>query len=242
MSDRQFKLTKSTRIAKLWVRSANRAIKVLWRRFHPRPPFSELELQPIRLELLGLDQFEVHAKKLAERHRVGAGQSRDLLLRLADNENILVQSYEELSVAIRNKELISPAGEWLLDNFHLIEEEIRTARRHLPAGYCRELPHLINTANAGFPRVYDIALEVIAHVDGRVDRENITTFVASYQKITPLKLGEFWAIPIMFRLALIENLRRVAARVVVALNDTTKSRQFMAPRKRRLPILEPTDT
>ena len=109
--------------------------------------------------------------------------------------------------------MIAPAGEWLLDNFYLIEEQIRTAKRHLPKGYSRELPCLLNGPSAGLPRVYDIALEIISHGDGRVDPENLSSFVAAYQSVTTLKLGELWAIPIMVRLALIENLRRVAARI-----------------------------
>lgn len=188
---------------------------------------SNPEAEPLRLELFDLDQLECHAGELAGRHRVGSGRARDrLLLRLADNERVLLQSYEQLSFAVQSKERISPAGEWLLDNFHLIQEEIRTAKRHLPIGYSRELPRLTNTSSAGYPRVYDIALEIIAHVDGRVDKDNITSFVAAYQKVTPLKLGEFWAIPIMLRLALIENLRRVAARVVIGLSDRRKANDW----------------
>ena len=61
--------------------------------------------------------------------------------------------------------------------------------------------------------MYDIALETISHGDGRVDPESLSSFVAAYQTVTVLKLGELWAIPIMLRLALIENLRRVAARI-----------------------------
>ncbi|MEK7716911.1 MAG: cyclic beta 1-2 glucan synthetase, partial [Pseudomonadota bacterium] len=98
-------------------------------------------------------------------------------------------------------------------NFYLIEEQIRTARRHLPKGYSRELPRLLNGPSAGLPRVYDIALETISHGDGRVDPENLSSFVAAYQTVNVLNLGELWAIPIMLRLALIENLRRVGARI-----------------------------
>src|SRR6185369_11327403 len=61
-----------------------------------------------------------------------------------------------------------------------------------------------------------IALEAISHGDGRLDAESLRRFVAAYQALTPLKLGELWAVPIMLRLALIENLRRVAARVAGA--------------------------
>jgi cyclic beta-1,2-glucan synthetase len=107
-----------------------------------------------------------------------------------------------------------PAAEWFLDNYHLIEEQIRTARRHLPRGYSRDLPRLVNGASAGYPRVYDIALELISHADGRVDAASLRAFVASYQSVKPFLLGELWAIPIMLRLALLENLRRVAARVM----------------------------
>jgi len=54
---------------------------------------------------------------------------------------------------------VSPAGEWLLDNFHLVEEQIRTAKRHLPKGYSRELPRLASGHGAGLPRAYVLASE-----------------------------------------------------------------------------------
>ncbi len=142
-------------------------------------------------------------------------RSRDLLLaRLDDNEAVLIDACELLTAAARENRRISPAAEWLLDNFYLIEEQIRTAHRHLPKGYSRELPRLAKGPSAGTPRVYDIALEAISHGDGRIDAETLRKFVASYQEVTPLKLGELWAIPIMLRLALIENLRRVGGRVI----------------------------
>ena len=108
---------------------------------------------------------------------------------------------------------IAPASEWLLDNFYLIEEQIVTARQHLPRNYSRELPRLASGDSAGLPRVYDLALEVISHGDGRVDEETLRLFVQAYQTLTPLTLGELWAIPIMLRLALIENLRRTGASI-----------------------------
>ncbi|HYL17961.1 MAG TPA: cyclic beta 1-2 glucan synthetase, partial [Burkholderiales bacterium] len=73
-----------------------------------------------------------------------------------------------------------------------------------------------NGLSNGLPRVYDIALEAISHGDGRVDSESLGRFVAAYQTVTALELGELWAIPIMLRLALIENLRRVAVRMTAA--------------------------
>ena len=169
---------------------------------------------PLRSELFSSDQMEQHGKTLAGQHKLGLKHAQNrLLTRLADNEGVLLEVRNLLTEAIKASRRITPAGEWLLDNFYLIEDQIRTARRHLPKGYSRELPRLLNGPSAGLPRVYDIALETISHGDGRVDPESLSSFVAAYQTITALKLGELWAVPIMLRLALIENLRRVAARI-----------------------------
>ncbi|GAB4507746.1 MAG: glucoamylase family protein [Sulfuricaulis sp.] len=168
---------------------------------------------PLRSELFSSDQMDQHGKTLAGSHKLGLERTRDrLLARLAENESVLIGACKLLTAAVTANHQITPAGEWLLDNFYLIEEQIRTAKRHLPKGYSRELPRLALGPSAGLPRVYDIALEAIAHGDGRVDLESLRRFVASYQSVSALKLGELWAIPIMLRLALIENLRRVAAR------------------------------
>ena len=169
---------------------------------------------PLRSELFSSDQMEQHGKTLAVQHRLQPGHAPDrLLARLAENEAVLAGTRSLLVEVVQTDRRITPAAEWLLDNFYLIEEQIRTARRHLPKGYSRELPRLLDGPSAGLPRVYDIALETISHGDGRVDPEGLSSFLAAYQTVTVLKLGELWAIPIMLRLALIENLRRIGARI-----------------------------
>ncbi|HEX2796942.1 MAG TPA: hypothetical protein VHN38_07630, partial [Immundisolibacter sp.] len=168
----------------------------------------------MRSELFSADQMAEHGLVLARSHRLGAGRAPDRLLdRLAANETALVEVCSLLTAAVSQGRQITPAGEWLLDNFHLVEEQIRTARRPLPKAYIRELPHLAQASAAGHPRVYDIALETIAHGDGRVDAQSLSRFVAAYQTVTALRIGELWAIPIMLRLAVIENLRRIAVRI-----------------------------
>ena len=178
------------------------------------------EEEPLRSTLLSTGQMERHAKTLAGAHRITPKRGPDqLLARLAANESVLISVCNQLTGVVTDRRRITPAGEWLLDNFYLIEEQIRTAKRHLPKGYSRELPRLARGDSAGLPRVYDIALQTISHGDGRVDRENLGRFVSAYQTVSGLKLGELWAIPIMLRLALIENLRRVAVRVSNGMND-----------------------
>jgi cyclic beta-1,2-glucan synthetase len=151
---------------------------------------------------------------------LAAGRARDKLLpRLDENERVLIETYDLVTAAAAQNRRIEPAAEWLLDNFYLVEEQIRAIRRLLPPSYSRELPRLASGPAAGFPRAYGIALELIAHVDGRVDAASLNGFIASYQSVEPLKLGELWALPLMLRLALIENLRRVAVRIAAARRD-----------------------
>ena len=169
---------------------------------------------PLRAELFSADQMEEHGRVLAGEHKILLGKRSDsLLLRLSSNEAVLRDSCALLATSIKAGHRITPAGEWLLDNLYLIDEQIRTARRHFPERYSWELPRLQRGASAGLPRVYDIALNAISHGDGRVDQDTVSRFVRAYQEVEPLALGELWAIPIMLRLALIENLRRVAFRV-----------------------------
>ena len=208
------------------IRAAFLHLAARFLRNSPPPEHAEDE-PPLRSELLSADQMEQHGQSLAAAHALSGGRGSDrLLTRLAGNEGILIETCNLLAGTVKASRRIAPAGEWLLDNLYLIEEQIRTAKRHLPQGYSRELPRLASGPSAGYPRVYDIALEAISHGDGRVDLESLSRFVAAYQKVTALKLGELWAIPIMLRLALIENLRRVAALVAAGTLDRERADEW----------------
>ncbi|HWR77827.1 MAG TPA: cyclic beta 1-2 glucan synthetase, partial [Thiobacillus sp.] len=168
----------------------------------------------LRSELFSIEQLKRHAVTLAGQHRIDPRPGPDRLLpRLADNARVLLAAYDVVTAAATQGQRIVPAEAWLLDNFYLIEQQITLARRHLPRGYSRQLPRLADGPSAGFPRIYDLALELISHMDGRVDSDNATQFIAAYQTVEPLKLGELWAFPIMLQLALLENLRRVGVRI-----------------------------
>lgn len=168
----------------------------------------------LRAELFSSEQLQQHAIALASSHRIDPKRGpNSLLQRLAENETILVDAYELVTKVGREQNRVSAAGEWLLDNFYLVEQQIRATRLHLPRDYSRELPRLLNGHARGVPRVYEIALELIAHTDARLDDDNVSQFVAAYQRIAPLTLGELWAIPIMLRLGLIENLRQVSEHI-----------------------------
>ncbi|MGL4930902.1 MAG: cyclic beta 1-2 glucan synthetase, partial [Plesiomonas sp.] len=165
---------------------------------------------PLRAELFSAEQMVRHGKVLARSHKLAKRTYPDRLLkRLEDNERVLVRCCQLLQASTQTQQL-PPAGEWLLDNYYLVEEQIHLIRQSLPKKYGRGLPRLSNANQQGVPRVYDIALEAIAHGDGHWDADSFSGFISAYQTLSDLSLGELWALPIMLRLALIENLRRIA--------------------------------
>jgi cyclic beta-1,2-glucan synthetase len=127
---------------------------------------------------------------------------------------LLLQVYRVLAQAIKDERTITPAAEWLVDNFHIVEEQLREIRDDLPANYYRELPKLAEGHLEGYPRVLGLAWAYIAHTDSRFDPESLRRLVMAYQRVEPLTLGELWAIAISLRILLIENLRRLADQIV----------------------------
>ncbi len=175
---------------------------------------SDRDTELLRSELFSIEQLKRHAVVLAEQQSIGAERGPDKLLpRLADNARVLQAAYDVVTSAAAAGQQIAPAEAWMLDNFYLIEQQIDLAHRHLPRGYSRQLPRLSDGPSAGFPRIYDLALQLISHMDGRVDDDNVVQFISSYQTVQTLQLGELWAYPIMLQLALLENLRRVGVRI-----------------------------
>ncbi|MGB6977521.1 MAG: glucoamylase family protein [Gammaproteobacteria bacterium] len=170
---------------------------------------------PLVAELFSDDQMEQHGSVLAQSHRLTQKRTAGVLLkRLSVSEATLVKTGRILTDATSARNHITPAGEWLLDNFYLIEEQIRIIKRHIPKGYEKNLPQLASGFLQGcYPRVYDIALQIIGHGHGRWDMKNLGRFVRAYQSVTKLTLAELWAIPIMLRLALIENLSHVCIKI-----------------------------
>ena len=104
----------------------------------------------------------------------------------------------------------------MVDNFHIVEEQLRQIREDLPRSYYHELPKLAEGELRFYPRIYALAVALIAHTDCRLDTDTLRRYITAYQTRAPLTIGELWAIAIMLRLALVENLRRLAGAMVQA--------------------------
>src|SRR5476649_1455260 len=174
------------------------------------PPASE---KPFRDELLSIERLEERALALAASLTIDPSprrRARNIFPRFADNARVLRGAYRTLADDVRAGQPITAAAEWLLDNFHLLTSEIRDVRQHLPGAYYRQLPALASREQAGHTRIYAMAVELVRHSDSRIDRQQLAVFVNSYQRVAPLTIGELWAWPSMLKLALIENVRRLA--------------------------------
>ena len=176
---------------------------------------------PIREERFGLERLERHAESLAMAQQVTARPPKvpPLDRRLKSNATALLADYRSgAAIAEKGGDLV-PAAEWLLDNYHLVDKQIREIREFLPAGYYRELPKLAAGPLAGYPRVFGLAWAFIAHTDSHIDPQMLRCFIKAYQRVQPLMIGELWAVAITLRIVLVENLRRLSAQIVLGRSE-----------------------
>ncbi len=176
-----------------------------------------LDTAPIRADLFGTERLEHHAQTLASAQRVASGtplRVRNLASRVQDNADLLLDAYKTCARGLRAGQAMTPAAEWLLDNFHLVEQQLRQIRDDLPPGYYRQLPKLAEGPFAGYPRVFGLAWAYVAHTDSLMSGPVLARFVRAYQQVQPLMIGELWAVAITLRIVLIENMRRLTVQIV----------------------------
>jgi cyclic beta-1,2-glucan synthetase len=185
---------------------------------------------PIRGELLGAEHLADRARALGRDQQLAAEREgwrrAPLLARLDTTRAILVDAQTRLTAAANRDVDVGPAGEWLLDNFHVVQEHIAAVRESLPRGFYRELPELARGPLAGYPRIYELAIALISHTEARIDVGNLDLFIGAFQEVSPLSIGELWAVPAMLRLALIESVRRMALRTVQRLEEVESAVQW----------------
>ena len=171
---------------------------------------------PLRGEPFSAEHLWTFAEQLATRHVVRrGGADRRLVHRFEDNSRFIAAAYRTVIESAQQDEVLAPDAEWLVDNYYIVEEQLREIREDLPRRFYLELPKLTDGPFVDFPRVYELAHELVVHTDSSLDEELIGGFIAAYQRKTALTSGEIWAVPIMLRLVLVENLRRLCSQMLV---------------------------
>lgn len=180
--------------------------------------------------MLSAEELQRHAMEIARNHPVGksAKSLHWLVRRLNENYALIINVYKALNIDIKCSFPTAPAAEWLLDNFYIIEEQVKLIRRNLSRGGYSRLPILTEGYLKGYPRVYAIALEMVAHTNGSIDDRTITAFIRAYQSQTLLSMGELWAIPLMLRIALVESIRNECEKVRTSRIEWHRAEEFMS--------------
>jgi hypothetical protein len=161
-----------------------------------------------------------------------------LLASFHATRSALIDAHRTIGASAASRVDLTPAEEWLLDNFHLVAVQLREIAEDLPIGYLRQLPVLPDGKQAGLPRVYALALDFVAQTDARLDSETLRRYIEAYEDVAPLAIGELWAVPIMLRLCLLENLNKLAQDELVARNERREADRWadrLAARARQRP-------
>ena len=170
---------------------------------------------PPRAPIFTIEQLDLHAFTLAKSYKVGKYKHGvDLLGLVEESEKAIDRCHAMMTEDHASGMRLPPAAVWLLDNHYLVEEKVSISKKQLPTGFRRRLPHLVSGRAAGLPRIYDLIDQLVCHMDGMIEEESLSHFIKSCQSVTPLTLGELWAIPVMLRLSLIQSLKRVTASII----------------------------
>ena len=167
----------------------------------------------LRGELFTVEHLEEHGRAIANAHgapslEVAPGRLRE---RFRSERVRIREVYATLAREAPRKRELSPAEEWLLDNSHVVEDQLREIEEDLPGGYLRELPRMAGGAMAGYPLVYGLCIDYLRHTDARIELDALARFVLAYQSVRPLTIGELWAVPIMLRLGLVLTVGTLAS-------------------------------
>ncbi len=210
----------------------------------------ESDQEPTREELWDVERLERHARQLAlQTGSAPAAARRVLAPHLERDVRLLRRAYVAIATALHDGRAITPAAEWLLDNFHLIAEQASDIPLDLAPRTWRNLPAAQQADGAGWPRIYGIVREYLAHTDCEFSGDSFARYLISYQAAAPLTMRELWAASPVVRLALIDELRRLALRIEAALaargeadvlaNAVMRDRAMLPAARRPHPLLLP---
>ncbi len=172
----------------------------------------------IKGALLDTQQLEDYLRKIASGHVLQDKSNKYTypIPRLKENFEFITEVYNLLNEHIKLKLPIHPAGEWILDNFYIIDETVKTVTKELTLKKYTNFLGIANGPYAGFARIYVLASEIIAYTDGKINGKNLEVLLKAYEDKKTLSMDEIWNINTFLRVALIENIREACEKIYSA--------------------------
>lgn len=175
-------------------------------------------VRPLSIKGAVLDkyQLESYMEKIASDHVLQEKSDKKTypIPRLTDNFVYITNTYEMLNKHLKMGITIHPAGEWLLDNYYIIEEVVKSVKKELTPKKYTNFLGISNGMYKGYARVYVLAAEIVAYTDSKIDSKTLTNLLIAYQKKKTLNMEEIWNINVFFNIAIVENIRDICERIV----------------------------
>lgn len=172
----------------------------------------------IKGALLDTQQLEDYLRKIASGHVLQDKSNKYTypIPRLKENFEFITEVYNLLNEHIKLKLPIHPAGEWILDNFYIIDETVKTVTKELTLKKYTNFLGIANGPYVGFARIYVLASEIVAYTDGKINGKNLEVLLKAYEDKKTLSMDEIWNINTFLRVALIENIREACEKIYSA--------------------------
>lgn len=169
----------------------------------------------IKGALLDKYQLENYLEKMASDHVLQEKSSKDTypIPRLEDNFKTITMTYELLNKHLKEEINIHPAGEWLLDNYYIIEEMVKTIQKDLTLKKYTDFVAIASGPYTGFARMYVLATEIVAYTDAKIEAHTLQALLKAYQNKKTLNMEEIWNVGIFLEIAIIENIRNVCDKI-----------------------------
>ncbi|CCJ33635.1 GH36-type glycosyl hydrolase domain-containing protein [Caloramator australicus] len=179
--------------------------------------------------ILNSDELIQHAKDIARGHIISKiKRGLDILSpRLIDNYKYITNTYLKINEAAKVRKSLPSGSDWLLDNFYIIEDSYKNVIRNIKSKTYKELEIIDKGYFKDFPRIFILAVELISHTDGRIDRDILIDFLNSYQKVHHLSMSEVWSLPLALSVALLEKIRNLCEKLNSVHSEWEKSEKII---------------
>ncbi len=169
----------------------------------------------IKENVLNKNELKEYLAKLASDNVITSSPEKNTypIPRLKENCEYISLVYTLLNKHIKIGIRIHSAGEWILDNYYIIERAYKIISKNLTLNKYMKLPGL---RNEGFARIYMLANEIISNTDGKINQEDLIEYLESYQTQKELEMEEIYNIGIFLQICIIEKVRRISEKVFIS--------------------------